>query len=729
MKKLFIFLAAAGLMASTSCTRDDSEMTGSGSEGIVTLSARLPQQLQTRSMGDGLTATKLTYAVYEAGAKTPLLTSESDGAPVVEFNDLQAQLTLRLATGRSYDVLFWADAFGQKDDANPYKVDFEAQSVTVDYDAALSNDESRDAFFGTIQGMEVTSATSQEIVLTRPFAQINVGTDDLAVAAQSGLQTDALQTEMQLSNVPTMLNLMDGTTSGSANVTFAANAIPTEQLTVSGKTYDYLAMNYLLIGADKTTTNIAFTFSDGATTSNRSFSNVPVQRNYRTNIVGSVLTQGVDFDIEIDPGFEEPDHNLAALLMAAENGGSVTLTESVELPRTLTVPAGKKLTVDLGGQEIRYTGTSTGGAIDVYGELEIRGEGVVDGGSNATVTAVAAMGANAKVTIYGGTYKVGADNNGEWNDCIYAYNGGEITIYGGHFESAVASPGGIYTVLNVNNSKPGAITVYGGEFVNYDPATGDDAGTVSTFVAEGYSSVKTGENPDTWQVIEGAGAATAEELKEAVAAGEPVITLVKDIALTEVLSFNKDVTLVADGDVTLTGAPVYFNGANTTVRGIHFANGTSSSGNASAVYVTSQKCRTLSFEDCTFTNAQWDAIQLTDKDIESVSITNCTFRNTVEGGYRYIHLELRNGSAYYANAEAKVTITGCTFENVSSTYCKDSAVTLCGFSHENLTIENNVVKGDGADNITNSMFWICNGTNFGDLFSAETLKSMFRYEA
>ena len=33
MKKLFIFLAAAGLMASTSCTRDDSEMTGSDRKG------------------------------------------------------------------------------------------------------------------------------------------------------------------------------------------------------------------------------------------------------------------------------------------------------------------------------------------------------------------------------------------------------------------------------------------------------------------------------------------------------------------------------------------------------------------------------------------------------------------------------------------------------------------------------------------------------------------------
>ena len=727
MKRLFLFLAVAGLMATTACSRDEMESAGMNGDGVVTFSARLPEQLQTRSMGDGQTARKLTYAVYAAGEQTPLLTSESEGAPAVEFTDLKAQLTLRLTTGKSYDVLFWADAYGQKDESNPYKVDYQAQTVTVDYAAAESNDESRDAFFGSVTGMKVTGAMSQDVTLVRPFAQVNVGTDDLEEAVAGGLQSAALATSMSATNVPTTLNLLNGTTTGSTSVDFASHAVPTESLVVSGRTYTYLAMNYLLMGADKTTTNIAFAFTDGATTGNLTFSNVPVQRNYRTNIIGSVLTGDVDFDIDIDPGFGEPDHNLSQLLFAAENGGTVELEEDVELPQTLKVRAGKKMTINLAGHTIKYVGTSVGGAIDVYGELEINGDGVIDGGANATVTAIAAMGPDAKVTINGGSYKVGADENGAWNDCIYAYNGGEITIYGGHFESAVASPSGIYTVLNVNNSKPGTITVYGGEFVNYDPATGDP-GRGGDFLVEGYSSVKVSDDPATYEVIEGAGAATADELKAAIAEGEPVITLVGDIALSEVLSFPKDVTLTAQGDVTLTGAPVYFNGENTVVRGIHFANGTSSSGQASAVYVTSQKCRTLVFDNCTFSNAQWDAIQLTDKDVESIEITNCTFRNTVEGGYRYIHLELRNGSDYYANAQAKVTVTGCTFENVSSAYCKDSAVTICGFMHDNLTIADNVVKGAGADNITNMMFWICDGTNFGKLFSTEELKTMFRNE-
>lgn len=714
MKRLFLFLAVAGLMATTACSRDEMESAGMNGDGVVTFSARLPEQLQTRSMGDGQTARKLTYAVYAAGEQTPLLTSESEGAPAVEFTDLKAQLTLRLTTGKSYDVLFWADAYGQKDESNPYKVDYQAQTVTVDYAAAESNDESRDAFFGSVTGMKVTGAMSQDVTLVRPFAQVNVGTDDLEEAVAGGLQSAALATSMSATNVPTTLNLLNGTTTGSTSVDFASHAVPTESLVVSGRTYTYLAMNYLLMGADKTTTNIAFAFTDGATTGNLTFSNVPVQRNYRTNIIGSVLTGDVDFDIDIDPGFGEPDHNLSQLLFAAENGGTVELEENMTLEQEITVAEGKKMELNLNGHDIVFDSEELYTAFNVNGDMVINGPGNISYKNGGILI----VNKNGSLVINGGDFS--SDVN-----CIQVY-GGSLAINGGHF-SVTQMVDGHWYLLNQLDSDPGTVAIKGGTFVNYDPATGDP-GRGGDFLVEGYSSVKVSDDPATYEVIEGAGAATADELKAAIAEGEPVITLVDDIALSEVLSFPKDVTLTAQGDVTLTGAPVYFNGENTVVRGIHFANGTSSSGQASAVYVTSQKCRTLVFDNCTFSNAQWDAIQLTDKDVESIEITNCTFRNTVEGGYRYIHLELRNGSDYYANAQAKVTVTGCTFENVSSAYCKDSAVTICGFMHDNLTIADNVVKGAGADNITNMMFWICDGMNFGKLFSTEELKTMFRNE-
>ena len=542
MKRLFLFLAVAGLMATTACSRDEMESAGMNGDGVVTFSARLPEQLQTRSMGDGQTARKLTYAVYAAGEQTPLLTSESEGAPAVEFTDLKAQLTLRLTTGKSYDVLFWADAYGQKDESNPYKVDYQAQTVTVDYAAAESNDESRDAFFGSVTGMKVTGAMSQDVTLVRPFAQVNVGTDDLEEAVAGGLQSAALATSMSATNVPTTLNLLNGTTTGSTSVDFASHAVPTESLVVSGRTYTYLAMNYLLMGADKTTTNIAFAFTDGATTGNLTFSNVPVQRNYRTNIIGSVLTGDVDFDIDIDPGFGEPDHNLSQLLFAAENGGTVELEENMTLEQEITVAEGKKMELNLNGHDIVFDSEELYTAFNVNGDMVINGPGNISYKNGGILI----VNKNGSLVINGGDFS--SDVN-----CIQVY-GGSLAINGGHF-SVTQMVDGHWYLLNQLDSDPGTVAIKGGTFVNYDPATGDP-GRGGDFLVEGYSSVKVSDDPATYEVIEGAGAATADELKAAIAEGEPVITLVGDIALSEVLSFPKDVTLTAQGDVTLTGAPV-----------------------------------------------------------------------------------------------------------------------------------------------------------------------------
>ena len=583
MKKLILLLSVAGLMAVAGCTRDDSELPGSDSKGVVTFSARLPQQLQTRSIGDGQTATKLTYAVYEAGETTPLLTSESEGAPVVEFNGLQAQLSLQLATGKSYDFVFWADAYGQDAEQSPYTIDYGTKTITVDYATALANDEQRDAFYSVIQGLAVTTSVSKDVTLTRPFAQINVGTEDFSAAAESGLQTASLATKMTITNVPTTLNLADGTTSGQTDVTFASNTIPTESLVVSGKTYNYLAMNYLLVGTDKTTTNISFEFTDGATTSTRTFSNVPIQRNYRTNIIGSILTQNLDFDIEVDPGFNEPDHKLAALLVAAENGGSISLTEDMSISQDITVAAGKTLTLDLNGNDIIFDSEDLYTGFNVDGDMVINGTGSISY-KNGGILIVNETGS---LVINDGVFS--SDVN-----CIQNY-GGTVVINGGHF-SVTQKVLGEWYLLNQLDSNPGTIIVKGGTFVNYDPATGDP-GRGGNFVADGYSSVLVSENPNTYQIVEGAAATTTEEIKDAITAGEPIITLVKDINLTETLSFSQDVTLIAEGDVTLTGAPIYFGGENTVVKGIHFANGTNASNNGSAVYVTGQTCKNLVFDN------------------------------------------------------------------------------------------------------------------------------------
>lgn len=192
------------------------------------------------------------------------------------------------------------------------------------------------------------------------------------------------------------------------------------------------------------------------------------------------------------------------------------------------------------------------------------------------------------------------------------------------------------------------------------------------------------------------------------------IAFTGDIGLTKILSINKNVTIDGMGNGIISTYPVYVNGSGITFKDITFKDPVNGSNNASSIYVTNNATEKVVIDGCTFNDAQWDAIQLTSNNIKEVTITNNVFKNTT-AGYRYIHLEPRNGSAYAAVPDAKLVITGNTFTNVSIAYVKDSAITITGFSFENMTIEGNTFNGEGSDNLTTSILWICNGTDFSDL--------------
>ena len=267
MKKQLCKLAIFALLLSTASCADE-QFAGdlTGGETTVTFNAQLPAGLLTRAAGNGLTATTLSYAVYEQGETTPVITSEDE----VTFENRQATVSLRLAAGKTYDFLFWADAYGEGDTKNPYTVDFSTQTLTVDYENALSNEEARDAFFGKAT-VTVKGAMSENIILKRPFAQLNIGTNDMAEAQKSGLNTEALQSSVKVSGIFSGMNLMTGLVDAntSTEVTFGLNAIPEEAFTADGRTFDYLALNYLLVSDEKGLVNCEFTYTDGATTDTR----------------------------------------------------------------------------------------------------------------------------------------------------------------------------------------------------------------------------------------------------------------------------------------------------------------------------------------------------------------------------------------------------------------------------------------------------------------------------
>ena len=216
--------------------------------------------------------------------------------------------------------------------------------------------------------------------------------------------------------------------------------------------------------------------------------NIELRRGTLAVIRPEMLPWDIDETVNNGDGIlKEPSivNNAAALAQAITDGAyDIILGSDIDLESQLEIPQGSSLTIDLNGNTIKNT-KNLGAALYVAGNLTITGNGTVEGGSGGNNKAVEVI-AGAKCSIMNGTFHVGGDANDEGNDCIYC-NGGEVEIYGGNFSSEKPYRERYY-VLNQKNSTPGTITVYGGRFENYDPATGDD-NLGGNFVAEGYESV------------------------------------------------------------------------------------------------------------------------------------------------------------------------------------------------------------------------------------------------
>ena len=337
---LSTFTIAAAALLVTSCNDEMDNGLKTGNEGTVTFTAQLPSEMGTRAFADGLTAKHLQYAVYEAGQSTPLKVFGDETTVVgeAEMVDLKKSVTLKLTSGKSYDVIFWADATTD----SPYTFNPASQEVSVDYSKVNNNSDNCDAFFKK-ETITVSGNQSVDVKLTRPFAQVNIGTDDFDAAKASGLKVT--QTEVVAKAFAT-LNLATGEVADEADRTFTMKAIPTAsdgEFPVAGG-YKYLSMDYLLVGADKATVDVAFNYGGPQ---NRTFTNVPVQRNYRTNIYGSLLTNTTDFNVVIEPAFIgtlgiATDEELADA--ASHHNRHVQLADNVQLALPTNIAEGVVIT-------------------------------------------------------------------------------------------------------------------------------------------------------------------------------------------------------------------------------------------------------------------------------------------------------------------------------------------------------------------------------------------------
>lgn len=520
---LSTFTIAAAALLVTSCNDEMDNGLKTGDEGTVTFTAQLPSEMGTRAFADGLTAKHLQYAVYEAGQSTPLpvFGDETTVVGEAEMVNLKKSVTLKLTSGKSYDVIFWADATTD----SPYTFNPASQEVSVDYSKVNNNSDNCDAFFKK-ETITASGNQSVDVKLTRPFAQVNIGTDDFDAAKASGLEVT--QTEVVAKAFAT-LNLATGKVADEADRTFTMKAIPTAsdgEFPVAGG-YKYLSMDYLLVGADKATVDVAFNYGGPQS---RTFTNVPVQRNYRTNIYGSLLTNTTDFNVVIEPAFATTNYNLGALYTASQIGGAVTLSDNVDFDRTIAVQPGKTMSVNLNGKTVKNT-------TDLWENPSVPN----------SWSLFSVRGTDSKLTLSGD-----GDVIAKVNDCyaVDVQGGGHLVIDGGHYngnihavyvtEGVAEIKGGTFEVqqkypdaekadefvLNCldENYKNGTakIIVTGGIFIGFNPGDCKAEGNGTNFVAPGYASIANGTTADgrtIWKVVSAVEATTETELEGSFKSG------------------------------------------------------------------------------------------------------------------------------------------------------------------------------------------------------------------
>ena len=338
MKKTLLFVSAMASMLFASCQKEANQ---AADTVTATFTIQAPVVLGTKAVtsadqvtiSDGRAADNLVFAVYdETGTELTELRKGDwknnigdDQTKIIFSNDAQPSATVNvtLVRGKKYSFVCWA----QNEAATCYNFS-DMKNIGISYtDYNASNNDLRDAFYAYAETAGVvTDNFSQTITLKRPFAQINAGTTDFVEAKKAGLEIDDLYTTMTVKNAATVLETFTGKATTPAEVTFAyAHAVApdyslvinknkvvnTPQVTVADA-YGWLAMNYILvadgsnIGTDSALATVTVEIREGDNTVLTSYTieNVPVQRNYRTNLVGSLLTAEGTVSVLIDPIFE-----------------------------------------------------------------------------------------------------------------------------------------------------------------------------------------------------------------------------------------------------------------------------------------------------------------------------------------------------------------------------------------------------------------------------------------
>ena len=312
MKKLiYSAVAMAFAFFAASCQKEVLAPVASGN--TVTYTVQVADAVATKALGDDVAAVnELVYEVYRTAAEETTEFTSADNLlyhKTAEIKNGVATIELEFVNDQNFTVLFWAQTAVAEGETPIYNVE-DLTNVTITSPDAANNANAQ-AFVGRDFVRDCVSDANGKVTLVRPVSQLNIATTPASLNIE-GQTTVALEgSSVKVTGLATTYNIatLCATGATATEYEYTETAVPTDVLTVNGVDYTYVAMNYVGF-APEVGTNVTVSYVINTTEGNidNEIVNVPVKPNYRTNIIGNLITSKTEYEITLDETWGEGDY-------------------------------------------------------------------------------------------------------------------------------------------------------------------------------------------------------------------------------------------------------------------------------------------------------------------------------------------------------------------------------------------------------------------------------------
>ena len=337
MKARFLALAAL-VLGMASCQNDfDGASVGVGGEVDFQLSVAVPEFGATRADEDGKNGydsaygaidylseadwanvdLRYTLEVYDlAAVNDPAAVPVKDRMTQVVGKYQPVSFDLRLVPGRDYRFVVFADFVDANGEGLHHTLGTNLRQITVKDD--MISQELTDAYFATLDVEELANNATGDIELTRPYGKVRVIATDLH---ELNLNVEAAKTVVTYDAChPGMFNAVTGAIDSvyeqeSYEVVYGAEAYSAYTVgydamkdeATNRLSHKTLFTDYILAKDAQESIHFTMTVYDevGDPIKTTHFNTeIPVQRNYLTTVIGNVLTTATEINVTIDDNFK-----------------------------------------------------------------------------------------------------------------------------------------------------------------------------------------------------------------------------------------------------------------------------------------------------------------------------------------------------------------------------------------------------------------------------------------